>query len=63
MKWTLLKWYLKWQIARTLAGDRELDALYQHEKAINAKALKQLSARLENLEQERVQQALGSLPL
>lgn len=63
MKWAILKLYLRWQIAKTVSADRYLDQLYQHEKAINAKALKQLSARLENLEQERVQQALGSLPL
>ncbi len=63
MKWVVLKWYLKWQIGSTLAADHHLDQLYQHEKAINAKALKQLSARLENLEHDRVREALGSLPL
>ena len=63
MKWTLLKWWYRWQIAKTVQGDMYLDQLYHYEKRQNAKALQSLHAKLDNLNHERMREALGRVPL
>lgn len=63
MIWALRKAWLHWQLRQLHTFDIGLENSYRWEKRRSAKLREHLTNKLENLDRERMRQAIGRVPL
>jgi len=63
MKWLVLKAWYQWQLRQLHTFDIGLEQSYRWEKKRSAKLRQHLTSKLENLDRDRMRQAIGEIPL